>query len=49
MQVKCKHAQQKPMVTLHEYYTPKYVKIQVNLAINIIFVDYANFYVNIIM
>ena len=36
-------------ITLHEYYTPKAIKIQASLAIFTIFVDYAQFYVNIIM
>ena len=35
--------------TLHEYYTPKSTKIQVLLYIFTIFVDYADFYVNIVM
>ena len=35
--------------TLHEYYTPKSTKIQVLLYISTIFVDYADFYVNIVM
>lgn len=34
---------------LHEYYTPKPLKFQGILAIFTIFVDYADFYVNIIM
>ena len=36
-------------VTSHEYYTPKTIEFQDILAIFTIFVDYANFYVNIIM
>ena len=34
---------------MHEYYTPKTTKKQANLAIFTIFVNYADFYVNIIM
>ena len=38
-----------PQNILHEYYTPKTLKIQAVLAIFTIFVNYADFYVNIIM
>ena len=34
---------------LHEYYTPKALKIQAVLSIFTFFVNYADFYVNIIM
>ena len=34
---------------LHEHYTPKTIKKQAVLAIFTIFVNYADFYVNIIM
>ena len=36
-------------ITLHEYYTRKTTEIQALLAIFTIFVNYAYFYVNIIM
>lgn len=38
-----------PLERLHEYYTPKTHQKQVKLDIFTIFVDYAYFYVNIIM
>ena len=34
---------------MHEYYTPKTLKIQAVLYIFTIFVNYADFYVNIVM
>ena len=36
-------------ITLHEYYTPKTTKFQLNLVNITFFVNYADFYVNIIM
>ena len=35
--------------TMHRYYTPKPIDFQADLAIFTIFVNYADFYVNIIM
>lgn len=37
------------MLQMHEYYTPNPIKLQGFLAIFTIFVDYADFYVNMIM
>ena len=34
---------------MHEYYTPKVTKFQADLSIFTIFVDYADFYVNMVM
>jgi len=37
------------IITLHEYYTPKSTELQDVLSIFTIFVDYDDFYVNIVM
>ncbi len=35
--------------TMREYYTPKTTEFQANLSVFMIFVNYADFYVNAIM
>ena len=44
-----KCAQKPHIFTLYEYYTPKSFKKQANLSISTIFVNCADFYVNIVM
>ena len=48
-EIHAKWAQKAEMLQMHEYYTPNPIKLQGFLAIFTIFVDYADFYVNIVM
>ena len=48
-EIHAKWAQKAEMLQMHEYYTPNPIKLQGFLAIFTIFVDYADFYVNMIM
>ena len=48
--MQAKKGRKEPLqIRLHEYYTPKPPEIQAVLVIFTIFVNYADFYVNIIM